>query len=147
MKSGIHLERSKNTQFIRIQSKILSLGHQFISPSQNTFIQLSSQELIGLPQHHINQLIQENNEWINVQEYSNLILKYCRLEETRRKVWLELYKGSDEKADILNQLLKSRGELASVLGYANYASYWLQDKMAKSPGELPTIIQPQKLIL
>lgn len=107
-KSGIHLPQSKKEQFVALNNDILTHGWHFITASTTDESDSSStmnkqKALLGHPSSDV-----------------------------RRQAWVRLHNHPTAIAS-LESLLQSRSELAHLLGYQDYASLALSDKMANTP--------------
>jgi intermediate peptidase len=67
---------------------------------------------------------------------AQMIMRSAPLDETRRKMYVAANTSTLEQVGTLERLLKARGELARLVGRESYAHLTLDDKMAKSPGEV-----------
>ncbi len=74
----------------------------------------------------------------NTRSSMDPFLTYSTERELRKKVWTTYYSRGDNGDDkdnnqIIAKILKLRKERVGLLGYANYADWRLQDRMAKTP--------------
>ena len=65
---------------------------------------------------------------------AQMIMRYAPGEEPRRKVYIAANSSTLEQIDILETLLRTRGQLARLVGSESFGHMALGDKMAKSPG-------------
>jgi len=63
-----------------------------------------------------------------------MIMRFAPGEEPRRKVYTAANYSSPEQIEVLEALLRTRGQLARLVGSDSFAHMALGDKMAKSPG-------------
>ncbi len=64
-------------------------------------------------------------------------LNYCENTEARHRLMLTFYtRGYPQNEGVLRQLLRVRQEIAQLIGYLDWASYSIADKMAGSLGEV-----------
>lgn len=65
-----------------------------------------------------------------------MILKYATNENVRQQVYESMNSATRESIHVLEQLMRTRSELATLVGKDSYAELQLQDKMAKNPSKL-----------
>ncbi|KAJ6784038.1 hypothetical protein PWT90_00325 [Aphanocladium album] len=59
--------------------------------------------------------------------------KYCKIAETRKKVFLANENKSKQNIQLIEEAVALRDEAARMLGYANHATFVLEDRMAQTP--------------
>lgn len=64
------------------------------------------------------------------------VLRFSTSEEARKKVYTAQNKSVPQSVEVLEQLLRSRAELAVLVGHRSYADMLLTDKMGDNPGEI-----------
>lgn len=65
---------------------------------------------------------------------AQMIMRSAPKEEPRRKVYLASNSSTEEELYLLEKLLRTRAELARLVGSRSFAHMELIGKMAKSPG-------------
>ena len=65
---------------------------------------------------------------------AQMIMRFAPGEEPRRKVYIAANDSSSGQIEVLEALLRKRGQLARLVGSDSFAHMALGDKMAKSPG-------------
>ncbi len=65
---------------------------------------------------------------------AQMIMRYAPEEKPRRKIYIAANSSTPEQIEILETLLRTRGQLARLVGTESFAQMALGDKMAKSPG-------------
>lgn len=65
---------------------------------------------------------------------AQMIMRSAPAEEPRRRVYIASNSSTPEQLDALERLLRTRAELAELVGKPSFAHMALDDKMAKSPG-------------
>jgi mitochondrial intermediate peptidase len=147
-KSGIHMEKDKRKAYVSLYDKILQNGQEFVTNAGPAIdhIEISNPYTVleGLPKEAIASLVsyseKEDTALIPIgHPISHYILK-CGNEIVREKVWRALNSGSDRQIHVLEEMLKTRHDIANLVGRNNYAEVHLQDKMAKTPGKNIVII-------
>jgi intermediate peptidase len=65
---------------------------------------------------------------------AQMIMRFASGEEPRRKIYIAANYSSPQQIEVLEALLRTRGQLARLVGSDSFAHMALGDKMAKSPG-------------
>ena len=98
-------------------------------------ISVDPNDLSGLPEDYLTAHPPKDGHVTLTTNYPDSIpvLKYAHSENVRRRMWTEfLERAYPKNMLVLQKLLTKRHELASTLGYENFASYVTKDKMAGS---------------
>ncbi|KAJ3407047.1 Mitochondrial intermediate peptidase [Chytridiales sp. JEL 0842] len=139
-KSGIHMPQKKREQFVDLNDKILELGQSFTASAfpgvSAVEIEKASVRLQGLSRETIAKLVQGKEDLAVVSTTSMsamMVLKHVRDEQVRKLMYTGMNSATEWQVEILEKLLKTRGELASLLGKRSYADMYLGDKMARTP--------------
>jgi intermediate peptidase len=146
-KSGIHMPQATRERFVDLNDKILELGQMFASsafPSVNAIeIENASKKMEGVPReimdHVVGRGLKESRQKdlaivSTTSMAAMMVLKMARDEQVRKLMFVGMNSAAEWQVDILEKLLKTRGELASLLGKKSYADMYLGDKMARTPG-------------
>ncbi|ORX51316.1 zincin [Hesseltinella vesiculosa] len=149
-KSGIHLPDAQRQQFVELSDRIILLGREFIQrqPRAASHIQLARSQLQGLPSSFLAQV--SNGDVVDLATDSidcQWILKYADQPGIRRQVYEAINSANPDSIELLEWLMRTRAELANLVGQPSYAHLQLQDKMAKNPDNvsifLRTLLQHQ----
>lgn len=141
-KSAIHLSPEQRAKFVSLSSEILVLGRQFIkesmTPRPPTSIEPS--DLFGLKDQGMGVRLKLQARFTkrNLLVYpgslqAQMIMRSAPEEDPRRRLYIASNSSTPEQIHTLEQLVKTRGELARLVGSESYAHMALDDKMAKSP--------------
>lgn len=148
---GAELSESDKARLRELNSEIsmlqLTFSQNLLHETNNTFVVADSiEELRGLPQASIDaaaRMAEENGQpgkWMfNMQRPScNPVLQYCENRELRREVYEAYYNRGNrdneyDNKEICRRLVTLRLEKARLMGYENYASMALADRMAETP--------------
>jgi len=128
-KSGIHMSVKDKEEYVQLHDKILDLGNRFMNYGSDASIVIATKELPGLA---------FKQEFVQVTANSHLahlILHKSKNEDIRRDVYMMMNQGKSLQIQVLEELLKSRSDLASLLNEKSYAHMFLKDKMVKCPGK------------
>ncbi|ORZ18083.1 hypothetical protein BCR42DRAFT_325591 [Absidia repens] len=136
-KSGIHLPDAERSQFVELSDRIIQLGREFIqrNPRGITQVKIPKQDLDGVGQslsHTVNP--KDGHAYLSTSSMDcQLVLKYAKNDNVRKQVYESLNSANKESVMILEWLMQTRAELATLVGQPSYADLQLQDKMAKNP--------------
>ncbi|KAH9898220.1 mitochondrial intermediate peptidase [Cubamyces lactineus] len=141
-KSGIHLPPAQRERFVALSTEIMILGRQFLNetvaprpPARIQFSELQGVKDLGMGAR-LRLQAQVTKRDLLVYPGSlqaQMIMRSAPAEEPRRKVYMATNSSTPAQIDLLERLLRTRGELASLVGQESYAHMTLTDKMAKSP--------------
>lgn len=139
-RSGVNLNESDRNKIKQLQDEILSIGQEFdrnIRESSRPFILKSDEDLDGLPKDYIEKHSpNEEGEIVLTTSYPDYypFMQYAKSDELRKRYYqLFNQRAYPENVSVLKKLLEKRYELATLLGFSNYAEYVTQDKMIGSP--------------
>jgi intermediate peptidase len=143
-KSGIHLESRKRDDFVNLNNQILDLGYTFTTdrshPAGEIKVTNPDEDLKGIPspwKEYAQSMKGGDGLWIPLDPgLCQIILTHAESERLRKDVFLALNTASEKQVDILEQLLRTRGKLARLLGKSSYSELFLADKMAQKPGNI-----------
>lgn len=149
--SGAHLDDDTKTKLQKINIKLDELSNQF---SQNLLDSTNAYEHIVTDENDIKNLPQSDQDQIRFEE--NGVTKYkLNLQMpiyiaymtygTNRAIREELYKAyttrAPQNAELIDEILRLRFEMARLLGFENYAQYSIASKMAPSYKKIFTFLQ------
>ena len=126
--------------------KSLQFGQNVLASTNNYFKHITNKEdLAGIPEAIIEQYAEEAKErnlegWVVTLQYPSYIpfLTYAENRELRKELALANGKksfdgGEFDNQNLIKELLNLKQQKAELLGYANYADFVLEERMAKSP--------------
>ncbi len=132
-----------NLELSKLQTKF---GNNVLADEEGYVLYLDKSQLGGLPESVVNVAAAAADERDHQGQYAitntrssmDPFLTYSTERELRKKVWNSYYSRGDngDKHDnnaIIAEILQLRHERVGLLGYKNYASWRLEDRMAKSP--------------
>ncbi|CAG8830231.1 30513_t:CDS:2, partial [Gigaspora margarita] len=142
-KSGIHLPSSDRDKFVQLSDKIIALGRKFthsqILKSTN-IIEVDSSCLdglhTGLPTKNGDIARLSTKPW-----EAQMVLKLIKDGNIRKKMFIASNSATKEQIDLLENLLRTRGELAKLLGMDSYSHIFLIDKMIKNPDHVQKFLR------
>jgi len=142
-KCAIDLPDAQRNQFVSLSTEILVLGHKFMNGEFRARAPavIRADELEGLKDRGMGIRLKNQAFWTrrDLQVYpgslqAQMIMRSAPKEEPRRKVYLASNSSTQEELHLLEKLLKTRAELAQLVGSRSFAHMELAGKMAKSPG-------------
>lgn len=126
--------------------KSLKFGQNVLASTNAYFKHITDKkDLAGVPEAIINQYAEEAKErnlegWVVTLQYPSYIpfMTYAENRELRKELALANGKksfdgGEFDNQNLIKELLNLKQQKAELLGYANYADYVLEERMAKSP--------------
>lgn len=150
VRNGANLNESDKQRLSQLNNEISMLQLQFdqnlLHETNNTFVIVDKlEDLEGLPQSNIDaaaEMAKKNGQegkWMyNMQRAScNPVLQYCNNRELRKKVYDAYYNRGNQgnewdNNEICVKLLDLRLQKAKLMGFEDYASFALDDRMAKT---------------
>jgi len=138
-RNGLFLDEAGQTKVRELNAKITKLGQEFEEnlATSTVTVDATEKDLEGLPKAYLDAHKPGPDGKIKVStDYPDYfpVIQYAK----NRAFALELYKKFDNRAKdknvpLLDQLLALREEKAKLLGYATWADYVLEPRMAKTP--------------
>jgi peptidyl-dipeptidase Dcp len=149
-RNGATLAGDSKTRYAEINQRLAELHTKFsnnvLNDEESYVTYLSKEQLGGLPESVISAAEaaakargKEGQYAItNTRSSMDPFLTYSTERDLRQKVWETYYNRGDNGDEfdnnaIIAEILKLRHERVGLLGYKNYASWRLEDRMAKSP--------------
>jgi thimet oligopeptidase len=140
-RSGAALTSKKRTEFVKLSNQLTDLQNKFQSNLGNdaSSITISQAQTASLPADFVAGLKKSGSQYIvPVNESTAYIFLRNERDEDARKSFSFVYNNREAIANtnLLEQAIAVRDHLAHLLGYQNWASYQLSDRMAKSPNRV-----------
>ncbi|NNF52591.1 MAG: M3 family metallopeptidase [Gammaproteobacteria bacterium] len=150
VRNGATLEGEKKDRYADIQKRLSELYTQFsnnvLADEENYVLFIDDTQLGGLPESYIRAAQAAAEERGEPEKYAitntrssmSPFLTYSDERDLRRKVWETYYNRGDNGDEydnnaIIAEILKLRDERVGILGYENFASWRLENRMAKNP--------------
>ncbi|TQD39305.1 M3 family metallopeptidase [Haloflavibacter putidus] len=148
--NGANLSKEDKQRYAEIQKELSGLYTDFsnnvLADEENYVVYLEKDQIDGLPESFVKASATSAEERdkkgkyaiTNTRSSMDPFLTYSTNRELREKVWKNYYSrgDNDDKYDnkaIIAEILKLRDERVELLGYDNFASWRLQNRMAKEP--------------
>src|SRR5690606_3524214 len=136
--SGVDKDEATRNKVRELNDKITRLGQEFDKNIQEDvrYIEVSPAELAGLPEEFLaarpvgyNGLVRLSTRYVDIVP----VYTYAQSDEVRRLLRREeRSRGYPVNDKVLTELLKTRHELATLLGFASFADLITADKMVGS---------------
>ena len=147
---GATLEGEKKERFAEIQKELSELhtkfGNNVLHDEESYVLYLNKDQLDGLPESFVKASAANATEngkpgqyaITNTRSSMSPFLTYSTERELRKKVWETYYNRGDngdeyDNNKLIAEILKLRNERVGLMGYKNYATWRLEDRMAKTP--------------
>ncbi|KAF0980890.1 hypothetical protein FDP41_012678 [Naegleria fowleri] len=150
-RNGLGLPEEKRSKVKELKNTLSKLCIQFTKniAEDKTVLTFTKEELSGVPEDVINNYKtseEDPNKRVVTLKYPDAmpIMKYCKVEETRRK--LEIARASqcqEINVPLFEQAVKIRQQIAELMGYKTHADYVLEVNMA-TPDEVLTFLNNLK---
>ncbi len=149
-RNGATLEGEAKERYAEINKRVAELQTQFgdnvLADEENYVLYLDDSQLSGLPASYVQAAAagatekgQEGKYAVtNTRSSMDPFLTFSDERELREQVWRTYYSRGDNGDDhdnnaIIAEILTLRHERVQLLGYDNYASWRLENRMAKTP--------------
>ncbi|BFZ59724.1 Mitochondrial intermediate peptidase [Saitoella coloradoensis] len=140
-KAGIHLSPKTRGRFVSLASEIDVLGRRFVTGAgaKEVMMKFDAKELYGLNPDWAREYMSRDKKSITIPSRSTvaqLALQTVHSGDVRKKIYEVMNAGTAKQVDTLENMLRSRAELARLTGHEDYATMQLQDKMASKPASV-----------
>ncbi len=153
VRNGANLSDEGKKEFRKITGELSLLNVQFsenvLAETNNFILHLTSEkDLAGLPEDIINAASEEANRrnltgWVFTLQHPSFVpfMKYADNRELRKKMFIAYnsrgHNGNDhDNRMIIKRIAELRLQQAKLLGFETYASFILDNRMAKSTAEV-----------
>ncbi|CAN8238677.1 unnamed protein product [Cochlearia groenlandica] len=136
--NGLNLTSAKREEVERLNNEIDDLSLRYVNNlnEDSSCLFLTEAELAGLPLEFLQSLEKTHNQEFKLTLESRhvaAILELCKIAKTRKIVAMAYGKRcGDANIPVLQKLVQSRHRLARLLGYAHFADYTLEHRMAET---------------
>lgn len=137
-KNGLKLSDDKLKQVQELKKKLSTLESQYSTNlnKDDSKIFVRAHDLEGIPADYIASLKKnETGELIIPMTESDypIVMQNCKNSETRKKVFMGYFqRGGQKNLDLLSEAVALRGQIASIMGFKNWADLKVQKRMAKN---------------
>ncbi len=145
-RNGAELDAAGKTRLRDLNAKISTAVQDFTSNIAGTTldIEIDEKSLEGLPKAYVEKHPKNANGKVRITTDYPDFFPFMQFAKDR-KAALELYakfdnRAADKNVPLLENLLKLRAEKAKLLGYATWADFVLEMRMAKNPKTVATFL-------
>jgi thimet oligopeptidase len=139
-RAGLDLPKEKRDEVERLRKELSRLTTDFEThvTEAKKIVKFTKAELDGVPDSLLNQKgvktgDDEYSILANVTFHYLAVQENCKVEATRKKFQFERDNlAREENVPLLKKILGIRNDIAQKLGYANWADYQIEPKMAKN---------------
>ncbi len=137
-RAGVDRDEATRARVKALQEELVRIGQEFdrnIREDVRT-VELPPAALIGLPADYVRAHMPGPDGKVRITtDYPDLLpfMTYSKDASAREKLWrANRSRAFPKNTEVLQRLLERRHELASLLGYPNWAAYATEDKMIRS---------------
>lgn len=137
-RAGLELPKAERDEVERLRKELSRLTTDFqsnVTKAQKA-VKFTKAELQGVPESFLQQIKTGDDEFTamaNVTFHFTTIMENASNEQTRKRFKFERYNlAREENTELLGRILALRDTLAKKLGYASWADYQTEVKMAKN---------------
>ncbi|TPW13928.1 MAG: thimet oligopeptidase [bacterium] len=138
-RAGVDKDEATRTRITTINEELVKIGQEFDRNIREDKLSISLDsvdQLDGLPADYIAAHKPDESGKITITtDYPDYfpVITYAKDGAVRQKLYQEFMKrGNPKNLETLNNLINKRHELATTLGYANWADFMTEDKMIGS---------------
>ena len=146
--AGVDKDDATRTRLKKLNDQLTdeqSMFERNISDGQKSIEVKDVTELDGLPQDYIDRHKPGSDGKIRINtDYPDALpaLKFAKSVELRRSLWLAFdTRAYPKNADVLKQMMQTRYDIATLLGYPSWADYNAADKMIAKGTNIGDFIQ------
>ncbi len=137
-RAGVDRDAATRAKVRELQEELVRIGQEFdrnIRQDVRT-VELPPSALEGLPEDYVRSHPPGPTGTVKVTtDYPDMVpfMTYAKDARAREQLWrVNRVRAYPKNVEVLNRLLARRHELATLLGYANWAAYATEDKMIRS---------------
>jgi thimet oligopeptidase len=145
-RSGVDKDEATRKKLAGIHEEMVKTGQEFSRRirEDKRFIEVAPEDLAGMPEDYVKAHPPGKNGKVKITtDYPDFfpLQNYADKEEVRAAAYKKfLERAYPDNVKSLEKLLSLRHEYATILGYANWAEYNAEDKMAKDAETIGTFI-------
>jgi thimet oligopeptidase len=137
-RAGVDRDEATRTRVKALNEELVKTGQEFARNIREDVrsVELDPKELAGLPDDYVRAHPPGPNGKVRITtdtpDYTPFVT-YAKSGKAREALWrVYRQRGHPKNLDTLSRLLSQRHELATLLGYPNWAAYITEDKMIQS---------------
>jgi thimet oligopeptidase len=146
-RAGVDRDDATRARVRELNEELVAIGQDFDRNirTDTRRARLPAEALHGLPEDYVRAHAADDDGLVTITtDYPDLIpfLTYSTDATAREELWrLHWTRAYPANIDVLRQMLERRYELATLLGYPNWAEYAAEDKMIGTAGNITDFIE------
>jgi thimet oligopeptidase len=146
-RAGLHLDEATRERVAALQKELTQVQTEFQANNSAADVALvfTRAELAGVPETFLEQWRTGPDEYTvraTVTPQFVTVMSNAEREETRRRMKIARYSvNQNENAPLLNEMVRIRDEMAQLLGYATWADYRTETRMAGTGETAETFVE------
>jgi thimet oligopeptidase len=135
---GVDKDEATRAKVLALKEELTKIGQEFGKNIREDVrgVELDPKELAGLPEDYVRAHAPGANGKVRITTDSpdyTPFMAYAKSAKAREALWrVYRQRGYPKNLDTLSRLLSKRYELATLLGYPNWAAYTTEDKMIRT---------------
>ena len=142
--NGVNLKKNNKNKLTKINNKLNNYENLFSQNIYNSIINLkfNKKDLEGINKNILLQHKTAKNKYIFNTTYpdKNVILKNCKIENTRKKIYITFNSVAKENLKILNNILNLRYKRSKILGFKNSVDYYFSQNRIQNENKLNNLL-------
>ncbi|NOY17288.1 MAG: Zn-dependent oligopeptidase [Gammaproteobacteria bacterium] len=139
-RNGMALPKEKRQQLKELKTELNNMSLEFAAniTEAKVAVEFTAEELAGMPEDFLNNKELKTDKGTykvkaNVNWQYIAVMQNASNEETRKKlVTVRSNRAKKKNIPLFTKILKTRAQIATLLGYDNWADYRIETKMAKT---------------
>jgi len=146
-RNGLSLDAEGRERLRKLNEELTKLGQQFDKnlAEATLSIEIMPAQLDGLPDAYVaSHPVMENGHVRVTTDYPDFVpfMKYAKDRNASRKLYaLSQNRAKEQNLALLDRLIELRNQKATLLGYASWADYVLEPRMAKNAATVAAFLQ------
>ena len=144
-RSGVDRDEAVREKVRALRRELVELGQSFTRNIVTDVRKIDAEDLDGLPEDYVEKHpVTADGKFQVTTDYPdyNPFMQYARNSNSRRRLYTEFrLRAYPANIEVLDQIRAKRHELATVLGYASWATYATEDKMIKTQDSIDAFIE------
>jgi thimet oligopeptidase len=129
--NGVHLQKEKKEDFIKINNKLMKLENDFSQNIANgtIIIKFKKSELLGIEENILKTHLKKENIYSFDTSYpdNTVIMRDCEIRKTREKMYISYNSIAKKNLPILKDILELRNKRSHIFDFKDSVSYYMDD--------------------
>jgi thimet oligopeptidase len=133
-RSGVDRDEPTRNKVRALNEELVKLGQDFTKNISEDVrrVEVAPSELAGLPEDYVKaHPVQSNGKVVLTTDSPDYVpfMSYAKSTQAREQLWRAYRQRAEKNVEVLSQLISKRHELATLLGYPNWAAYATEMQM------------------